>query len=156
MDYRIKEVQREEINDAFSLIWTTFSEFVAPDYTKEAVDNFKSNFIDSIDYREKFLNGQEVMFGAYDKDKLIGVLSVRGSEFISCVFVDKRYHRKGVAGSLFSHVIPKLKEDGMKKLRLNSSPYAVPFYHSIGFKDFAPQQVYQGILFTPMELILEK
>lgn len=62
MDYRIKEVQREEINDAFSLIWTTFSEFVAPDYTKEAVDNFKNNFIDSIDYREKFLNGQEVMF----------------------------------------------------------------------------------------------
>lgn len=154
MDYLIKEVYGEEISDAFSLIWTTFSEFVAPDYTKEAVNNFKNNFIDSIDYKEKFMNRQEVMFGAYDNDKLIGVLSVRGAEFISCFFVDKRYHRKGVAGNLFAHVIPKLKEAGVKKLRLNSSPYAVPFYYSIGFKDLAQQQVYQGILFTPMELIL--
>lgn len=154
MSYLIKKVQGEEINDAFSLIWITFSEFVAPDYTKEAVDNFKNNFIDNIEYKNKFLSGEEDMYGAYDNRKLIGVLSIRNLEFISCVFVDKNYHRKGVAESLFAHVIPILKEAGVEKICLNSSPYAVPFYHSIGFKDFAPQQVYEGILFTPMELIL--
>ncbi len=154
MDYLIKKVVDDEINDAFSLIWRTFSEFVAPDYTEEAIDNFKKNFIDNINYRDAFIQGNEVMYGAYVKNELAGVLSVRGADFISCVFVDKKYHRKGIAGELLNKVTLVLKENGVEKIRLNSSPYAVPFYHSIGFKDLAKQQVYQGILFTPMELIL--
>ena len=154
MDYLIRKVADHEINEAFSLIWRTFSEFIAPDYTKEAVNNFKKNFIDNINYRENFIQGKEVMYGAYIKEQLVGVLSVRDTDFISCAFVDKKYHRRGIAGKLFNHVIPILKENSVKKIRLNSSPYAVPFYHSMGFKNLGKEQVYQGILFTPMELIL--
>ena len=154
MKYIIKKVTDNEIDEGFLLIWKTFSEFVAPDYSKEAIENFKKNFIDNIDYRNMFVNGNEVMYGAYINDELAGVLSVRGTNFISCVFVDKKYHRKGIASKLFNEVISILKENGVDSIRLNSSPYAVPFYHSIGFKDLGVQQEFQGILFTPMELIL--
>lgn len=154
MDYIIKKVNNEEIDKGLALIWRTFKEFIAPDYTEEAVSHFKENRIDNPDYKQAYVNGIEVMYGAYVKGELAGVLSVKGGEFISCAFVDKKYHRMGIASGLFNKVLPILKENGAKKIRLNSSPYAVPFYHSIGFKDISQQQVYQGILFTPMELIL--
>lgn len=154
LNYLIRPVAENEIEDAFSLIWRTFSEFIAPDYTKEAVDNFKRNFIDNKEYKEAFTVGKEVIYGLYVEEKLAGVLSIRGQNFVSCVFVDKKYHRRGIASKLFDYVLPVLKESGVSSLKLNSSPYAVPFYHSIGFHDLGQQQVYKGILFTPMELIL--
>lgn len=154
MEYLIRKVKDTELDRAFSLIWRTFLEFVAPDYTEEAVDNFKRNIIDNMDYRTFFTSGKEVMYGAYSKDELLGVVSVRGSDFISCVFVNKAYHRNGIAKALFSQVISDLKKQEVKSIKLNSTPYAVPFYHSIGFKDLGKQQTYQGILFTPMELKL--
>lgn len=154
MEYLIRKVKDNELDRAFSLIWRTFSEFVAPDYTEEAVDNFKRNIIDNMDYRNFFISGKEVMYGAYSKDELLGVVSVRGSDFISCVFVNKAYHRNGIARALFSQVISDLKKQEVKSIKLNSTPYAVPFYHSIGFKDLGKQQTYKGILFTPMELRL--
>lgn len=153
MNYLIKQVDDDKLSDGFSLIWRTFCEFVAPDYTKEAVNNFKTNFIDNPNYKDAYIFGNEIMYGAYVEGELAGVLSVRGGDFISCAFVDKKYQRRGIAGELFKKIVPILKDNGVKKIRLNSSPYAVPFYHSIGFKDLGNQQVYEGIKFTPMELI---
>ncbi|MDU1413830.1 MAG: GNAT family N-acetyltransferase [Clostridium sp.] len=79
-------------------------------------------------------------------------------ELLNCLEKNEKdgiiYHRKGIASKLFNEVISILKENGVDSIRLNSSPYAVPFYHSIGFKDLGVQQEFQGILFTPMELIL--
>lgn len=40
----------------------------------------------------------------------------------------------------------------MDKITLNASPYAVPFYHTLGFIDIDDQKEYNGILYTPMEL----
>lgn len=152
MSYIIRRVAGHELNEGFSLIWRTFSEFIAPSYTQEAVENFKANIIDNMEYRDKFISGQEVMYGAFQNEKIAGVFSVRKNEFISCVFVDKIHHRKGIARQLFNEVMKDLKAKGVKRVRLNSSHYAIPFYHSLGFKDLGEEQVYQGILFTPMEL----
>ena len=116
---------------------------------EELLNCLEKNEKDGIIYHREEINGD------YDDfDELAGVLSVRGTNFISCVFVDKKYHRKGIASKLFNEVISILKENGVDSIRLNSSPYAVPFYHSIGFKNLGVQQEFQGILFTPMELIL--
>jgi len=51
-------------------------------------------------------------------------------------------------------MVSKLKQKHVDKITLNASPYAVPFYRAIGFKDLDEQQEYKGILYTPMEFIL--
>ena len=38
MKYLIKKVRFEDLEKAFSLIWTTFLEFVAPDYSEEGIE----------------------------------------------------------------------------------------------------------------------
>lgn len=153
MEYLIRKVDFQELDKAFSLIWNTFSEFVAPDYRKEAVDTFRVNFIESEDFKDCFKNGKQIMYGAYSKEKLVGVISISENKFVSCVFVNKKYHRKGIATMLFNQIISELKTKQVEKITLNASPYAVNFYHAIGFKDLDSQQEFKGILYTPMELI---
>lgn len=154
MEYLIRKVANEELEKAFSLIWITFSEFIAPDYSKEAVVNFRVNFIENEEFKDCFKNGSQVMYGAYLEEKLVGIISIRESKFVSCFFVDKEYHRKGVATRLFNHIVSELKEKQIEKITLNASPYAVPFYHAIGFKDLDTEQEYKGISYTPMDYLL--
>lgn len=45
MEYLIKKVDYEELDKAFSIIGDTFSEFVAPNFSKEGIDTFRVNFI---------------------------------------------------------------------------------------------------------------
>lgn len=153
MEYSIKKVEYQEIDEAFSLIWDTFLEFVAPDYSKEGIDFFKTSFIINQDFKDCFKNGKQTMYGAYNKEKLAGVISISENNHISCVFVDKEYHRKGIAKMLFNKIISELKKREVHKISLNASPYAVEFYHAIGFKDLDKQQSFKGILYTPMELV---
>ena len=154
MEYLIRKVDYEELDKAFSMIWNTFLEFVAPDFSKEGIDTFRVNFIESQDFKDCFKNGKQTMYGAYSKKNLVGVVSISGNNHVSCVFVDKEYLRNGIATLLFNQIFSELKGNQVKKISLKASPYAVPFYHAIGFKDLDRQQDFHGILYTPMELML--
>ncbi len=152
--YPIHKLCPNELDAAFALIWTVFRQFVAPDYTQEGIDSFYQQFIVGQKFRQAFHTGSQTMYGSFDREKLVGVLSVSQNNHISCVFVDGSYHRKGIAASLFAKVIQDLKQRGAAKILLNASPFAVPFYHAIGFTTTGEESVYHGIRYTPMELLL--
>ena len=40
-------------------------------------------------------------------------------------------------------------------MTVNSSPYAVPIYHKLGFYDVDSEQVVKGVRFTPMEFEMQ-
>ena len=40
------------------------------------------------------------------------------------------------------------------KITVNSSPYAIPVYHKLGFYDTNKEQIINGLRFTSMELKL--
>jgi GNAT superfamily N-acetyltransferase len=92
------------------------------------------------------------MYGAYFDNRLIGVLAVSDRNYVSCVFVDKQYHRKGVASAMLHAIISEFKKKGQKKVLLNATPYALPFYHKLGFVDTDIERDYKGIRYTTMEL----
>lgn len=155
MDYVIKRVSLENLDRAFDLVWNTFMEFVAPDYSNEGIETFKVSFIDNCGFKDNFKNNKQIMYGAYSKEVLVGILSISSNNTISCAFVDKNYHRKGIGTKLFEHLILELKDRNVNKITLNASPYAVPFYHYIGFNDLDVQKDYKGILYTPMEYVIQ-
>ena len=45
-------------------------------------------------------------------------------------------------------------EMGQTSVTVNASPYAVGFYHKMGFEDTDIQQLVSGILYTPMILYI--
>ncbi|RHP33957.1 GNAT family N-acetyltransferase [Lachnotalea sp. AF33-28] len=148
----IRKIEYEDLDAAFQLIKNVFQEFVAPDYPQEGIESFYNYFTPESSYRRKLASGKETMYGAYAGDTLAGVLSLSAGGTVSCVFVDGKYHRQGIGSGLFCTVIRELKARGESELHLSASPYAVPFYHALGFRDTGEQSSYKGIVYTPMKL----
>ena len=82
-------------------------------------------------------------------EKLIGIIGIRADKNHICFFfVDGIYHRQGVGRRMFHYL---LNDYVGKTITLNSSPYGVPFYKTIGFVSRDEEKTINGIRFTPME-----
>ena len=139
---------------AMKLAWDTFVRFDAPDYSQEGIDNFRK-FVNDDMLRKMFVAGHYQLFVATDGPRYVGMLSLREKKHISLLFVDEHYHRHGVASALLTFVKRyAYEEEGVDRLTVNSSPYAVGFYHKKGFKDLQGETVLDGIRFTPMEMVI--
>ena len=114
----IRQLESTQIDNAITLIWETFLQFDAPDYSEEGVQSFKE-FIEN----EEIIKSLE-FFGAYDQGELEGVLATNENrKHICCFFVKAQYHRQGIGRKLWEYVLSSSKNN---TFTVNSSPYAVP------------------------------
>ncbi len=131
-----------QINNAIKLIWKTFLQFEAPDYSVEGIQSFR-DFIE-----DKEIIQTVEFWGAYDNKELKGVIATNDNrKHICCFFVKAQYHRQGIGKKLWEYLC---KNSHSKIITVNSSPYAVPFYHKLGFIDTDIEQLSNGIKYTPM------
>lgn len=150
--FTIRAAMKGEWEDAMSLVWRTFQKYEACDYSEEGVHSFLE-FIASQNLYKMFLLGEYKVYLALDGDRIIGVISLRMVNHISLLFVDEEYFRQGVASALVEHIAIVLTgQHGKEYCTVNSSPYAVGFYHRIGFKDIGVEEISDGIRYTPMRL----
>lgn len=139
----IKKIDETQIADAIDLIWTTFLQFDAPDYSEEGIQSFK-DFIES----KEIISTLE-FWGAYDGPKLKGVIATNENrKHICCFFVKAEYHRQGIGRKLWEYL---LKNSQNEIITVHSSPYAVPVYHKLGFVDTDTEQLSDGMRYTPMK-----
>lgn len=145
----MKEISIKYIDSkdtALSLVWNVFLEFEAPEYSENGVKEFYKSIHD-----EDYLK-QLCMYGAFLDGKLIGVIATRNEKsHIALFFVDGKYHRQGIGRKLFEAAKSNCHSD---KMTVHSSPYAVPVYAKLGFRQMDKEQVVNGIRYTPMELCL--
>ena len=141
--FSVRPLTEQEVPAALALAWRVFNEFEAPDYSDEGVDEFYKALHD-----EEYLSGL-AYFGAFDREKLVGMLTVRKERGHICFFfVDGKYHRLGLGTKIFDC----LKEKELKRsYTVNSSPYGLPFYSFLGFQATDSEQTVNGIRFTPMK-----
>ena len=141
----IKKIDEAQIADAIDLIWTTFLQFEAPDYSEEGIKSFK-DFIENRD----IINTLE-FWGAYDSLLLKGVIATNENrKHICCFFVKAEYHRQGIGRKLWEYLLENSKSE---VITVNSSPYAVPVYHRLGFVDTETEQLSDGMRYTPMKCV---
>ena len=138
----IRPLQKEETEAALRLAWKVFREYESPDYAPEGTDEFQKALND-----EKYLLGIRY-YGAFDEDRLVSILGIREEKAHICFFfVDGAYHRRGIGTRLFE----RMREDfPVRTITLNSSPYGLPFYKTLGFTPTDKEQTINGIRFTPM------
>ena len=153
---QVRPAYREEWDDAMSLAWRTFMKFEAADYTQEGIESFRDFVTDSTLYR-MFVIGSYQLFCAYDHNRIVGMISLRNETHISLLFVEASYHKRGIGRALIEYVSNYvLLEEGFKVITVNAAPYAVGFYHKLGFTDTDRTKTNDGIIYTPMERILKK
>ena len=154
MPYQIRSAYREDWEEAMSLAWRTFLQFEADDYSPEGIKNFENFITDTTLYR-MFVMGAYQMFVALDGEKIVGMITLRDMTHISLLFVDEKYHRRGIGRALMQYLENYLlTELQASRVTVNASPYGVDFYHRLGFRDLHPEQRKDGIIYTPMEFVL--
>ncbi|MDE6312880.1 MAG: GNAT family N-acetyltransferase [Lachnospiraceae bacterium] len=152
----IRQIKRTEYDAAMNLAWCTFLQFEADVYTKQGVLNFQ-NFIRDPLLERMFFLGEYLIFGAFLEGELVGIAGVRNRSHLSLLFVKKEHHRMGIGSALVAFAIQHChKEFKAKRYTVNSSPYAVEFYHRFGFGDVSEQITRDGIIYTPMEYYIGK
>ena len=63
------------------------------------------DFIEDPKLKKQFINGEYTAFGAFHEAEMVGMMGIRNGNHISLLFVDERYHKKGVATALFSYFL---------------------------------------------------
>ncbi len=149
----IRQLHPAELEEALALVWDVFSEFEAPGYSQEGIDEFW-RFIDLEYMTMQIGEGSMTFWGAFEDDFLVGVCAFRGLDHVSLLFVDAEHHRQGMATAMLKKALldSKRLDPDLAVITVNSSPYAVPFYKAVGFVPTGPEQVEDGLIFTPMKL----
>jgi predicted GNAT family N-acyltransferase len=155
----IRKINSNEVDDAMKLALEVFMEFEAPDYGLEGVETFKKDIVEN----QIFINNAKMgicpIYGAFTSNEMVAIIGMRSSKtHINLVFTKKQYHRKGIATAIFNYLINDLLKENpsLMEITLNSSPYGLPFYLSLGFIPLSDEQIINGIRFTPMKYVIKK
>lgn len=70
-DCSIREIPKEETEEALSLVWRVFQEYEAPDYAEQGIDEFYKSI-----HEEGYLS-RLCWYGAFVQEKLAGIIAVR-------------------------------------------------------------------------------
>ena len=159
MNFVIRKIFSNEVEEAMELALEVFMQFEAPDYGDAGVETFKRDIVENPTFIDNAKNGLCPIYAAFDGDKMVALIGMRSSKtHINLVFTKKEYHRKGIATSIFKYLLNDLLNENpsLNELTLNSSPYGLPFHISLGFIPLSEEQEINGIRFTPMKYIIKK
>jgi GNAT superfamily N-acetyltransferase len=147
-----RDINQGEEEAACRMVLKSFNEFVAPDYNEEGQNEFKK-FVNAESMRDRIQNGDFIIV-ALVGSKIIGLIEVHSNNHIALLFVDKEWHRQGVAKKLLELAIDRGKENNsdLEAIEVHSSPFAVPVYEKLGFIQSGEERIENGIQYTPMEL----
>lgn len=139
----VKKIDDTQITNAIDLNLQTFYNLRLPIILKKELSQF-----------QEFIENKEIVktlefWGAYDEERLKGVIATNENrKHICCFFVKAQYQRQGIGRKLWNF----LRENSSSKtITVNSSPYAVPVYHKLGFIDTDTEQLSDGIRYIPMK-----
>lgn len=154
MKQTVRPLKMKEWDFAMQLAWDTFLVYEAPEYSREGVRNFHE-FVKGEELKNMFALGEYMAWGAFDEeDVMTGVLGIRKHWHISLLFVEPSLHHQGIATNLLRHAFKEALSSGITVMTVNSSPYAVGFYHKMGFTDLDHEKTTDGIRYTPMSIEL--
>jgi len=152
VQYTITEITANTLksSNVLQLVWSVFEEFEAYQHSAEGIREFQ-NYFEYSSIKRLLDNSEMIMWGCFYNDQIIGMIATKQSNHISLLFVDKEYHRQGIARTLYRKVIEYCsKIDDCLEISVNSSLYAVEAYKRLGFVATDTEQQKNGIRFVPM------
>jgi ribosomal protein S18 acetylase RimI-like enzyme len=148
---KIRKPIKSDIEPAIKLFIKSYKEFVAPSFTKRGRKFFEKDHVKRL--REKMNRKNAVYYVALKGSRIIGVVGggFRGKKaYISSLAVDSKYHRIGIGKKLMDKAETAFSKK-TKKLRLNSSTYAIDFYKKLGYKKTKGLvRTKEGVTYQPM------
>lgn len=138
------------IDEVFCLVKRVFNAFIAPGYTEEGVKTFFD--IVTPQYIKSLYDRNGFVLAAVEDEKVIGTIAVRDRNYITLLFIDSQFHKRGIGSKLLHEAIPRIKMNGSEKAEVHAAPLAATWYESMGFTKVAEETVEKGIRYVPLEL----
>jgi GNAT superfamily N-acetyltransferase len=150
-------IPRGTVRDAeriSKLITELAEEFIVKDFTTEGRLHFLGDH--SPAQVEQRLAGDFRFYLAEDGQELAGVAAMRSNDHLYYLFVAKPYQHTGLARRLWSRVKEECLALGNPgRFTVNSSNYAVRAYEKLGFRRTEPPRERNGVIYNPMEFIVD-
>lgn len=152
---QICRIYKNKLEQALELVWQVFLVCDSEDYEELGVKTFQ-HFIRYENMEEMMESGELVFFGAYDSNRLVGVIAMRSGFHISLLFVDCEYQRQGVAKRLVRRASAYCMEKNpmLRHITVNASPHGLPAYLAMGFKPLSEELKKEGMRYTLMRITL--
>lgn len=133
MTYLLRTPTADDAPAVSTLVQSVFAEFVAPDWELQAREVFTAE--SSAARFSNLLVEPAFAAVAESSGELVGFILLPTPNLLGFLFVDGRAHKQGIARALWqaarSHV--ERTYPSTKTVELNSSPYALAAYKSLGF-----------------------
>jgi GNAT superfamily N-acetyltransferase len=144
-------MEAEDVPAMAGLLRTLMLEFVLHDSTPEGgATVLRENNEEGI---RGYIDSGFVYHVAVDGDTIVGFAGVRDRSHLFHMFVDRHWHRQGVARRLWEVArAAAIEAGGSGNFTVNASNYAVPVYEAMGFVRTGPTQEAKGMVFNPMAL----
>lgn len=96
-----------------------------------------TNYLERPDILKKAYENSLCVLGAYDYDKLVGIIRAVGDAktivFIQDIIVLPKYQRKGIGTKLLKTLMDKYKDVYQMELLTDNTEKTKAFYRSVGF-----------------------
>ena len=110
-------------------------------HLEEIINLYKSvgwtNYLERIDILEEAYANSLCVLGAYDSDRLVGIIRAVGDGqtivFVQDIIVLPEYQRKGIGTKLLKAVMEKYKDVYQMELLTDNTEKTKTFYRSAGF-----------------------
>ena len=147
----VKLAKARDWEAAIGVAWITFQQISAQVCDDEGAREFREGLTSTQLYID-FLQGNYLIFCAYQGQKVIGMLALKNKEHISLFFVKKEFQGQGIGKELLARCKAYCKEQGISLLTVNAAPTGLPFYLANGFEAVNEERFEGGLRFTPMTL----
>lgn len=96
-----------------------------------------TNYLERPDILKKAYENSLCVLGAYDDDKLVGIIRAVGDAktivFVQDIIVLPKYQRKGIGTKLLKTLMDKYKDVYQMELLTDNTEKTKAFYRSVGF-----------------------
>jgi ribosomal protein S18 acetylase RimI-like enzyme len=150
---RIRSLAPDDIPAAAALLRRAAEEFILHESAPEDAALFLAE--QGEEGMRAFLANGYVYHVAEIGGELAGFIAVRERSHVYSLYVDKRFHRRGVARALWDTAREAALGPGHPRaFTVNASNHALPFYSGLGFVATAPTQTGK-VRYNPMRLTLD-
>jgi GNAT superfamily N-acetyltransferase len=144
MKYAIRSLTNADAGEASAVIQESFLALAAADWHPDA----RSVFLEATAPAalQNRLITMTFAAGAFSDDEMAGVILMPSPSLLGALFVRPRWLRLGIGQALWEtarrHIEARFSE--VNTVELNATPYAVPFYKSVGFAPISSEYERDG------------
>lgn len=142
---RIRQLNEKKAKEMSELIWKSAYRAEKEKMSERDLERFR-DLISPISLKMNVFCDETLVFGAFEKNDLVGVAAIRTNGELILMYVHPQRLRCGIGSALIRRIEKKAKSS----IQVLSSDSGVLFYEKHGFVPSGDRRSENGIFITPM------